>query len=204
MTVARTISRIATLATLAVLVAACGTTPASLTGTATSTSPSPAAAESAVHNAADTEFAQMMIIHHQGALEMATLAITQASSEEVRSLAVQISAAQGPEIDTMTGWLDAWGEDQPASAEMNAMEHEGMQMGGQDQAAVMAELATLTGDDFDRSFLQVMTEHHSGAIAMAETEVAEGSNAEALALAGRIIDAQMAEITEMSQLLSTM
>lgn len=204
MTVARTISRIAALATLAVLVAACGTTPGSSTVTATSTSQVPAVAESAAHNAADTEFAQMMIIHHQGALEMATLAITQASSDEVRSLAVRISDAQGPEIDTMTGWLDAGGEDQPASAEMNTMEHEGMQMGGQDQAAVMAELETVTGDDFDQRFLQVMIEHHLGAVAMAETETAEGSNADALALAGRIIDAQMAEITEMSQLLSTM
>jgi len=49
-----------------------------------------------------------------------------------------------------------------------------------------------------------MTEHHLGAITMAEDEQAEGSNAEAIALAGQIIDAQTKEITEMTNLLSTM
>ncbi len=61
----------------------------------------PAVAEMTVHNVADTEFAQAMSVHHQGAIEMAGLAMTQASSCEVRSLAVRISAAQGPEIDTI-------------------------------------------------------------------------------------------------------
>lgn len=77
-------------------------------------------------------------------------------------------------------------------------------MSGRDQAAVMAELATLRGTDFDRAFLQAMTDHHRGATVMAETETAEGSNAEAVALAGRIIDAQTAEITEMSNLMRSM
>ena len=204
MAFARTIARIAALGMLAALTTACGTTPASPTATATPATETPAAAESAVHNASDTEFAQLMIVHHEGALEMAALAIAQASSDEVRSLADRIAAAQGPEIDTMTGWLATWGEDRAMSSDMGAMDHAGMQMGGRDQADVMAQLAKLKGPDFDRSFLQAMTEHHLGAITMAEDEQAEGSNAEAIALAGRIIDAQTKEITEMTNLLSAM
>lgn len=204
MSFARTLARVAALGTLAAFTAACGTTPVSPPATAAPTTQSSAAAAPALHNASDTEFAQLMIVHHQGALEMAALAITQASSDEVRSLADRIAAAQGPEIDTMTGWLTTWGEDQAMSGDMGAMDHAGMQMGGRDQAAVMAELATLTGADFDRSFLRAMTEHHLGAITMAETERSKGSNAEAITLAGQIIDAQTEEITEMTNLLSTM
>ena len=59
------------------------------------------------HNDADATFAQMMVIHHEGAIEMATLAEKDGSSSEVRSLAGRISAAQGPEIDQMRGWLKA-------------------------------------------------------------------------------------------------
>jgi len=153
MAFARTIARIAALGMLAALTAACGTTPASPTATATPTTQASAAAEAAVHNAPDTEFAQLMIVHHEGALEMAALANTQASSEEVRSLADRIAAAHGPEIDTMAGWLTTWGEDQAMSSDMGAIDHAGMQMGGRDQADVMAELARLKGPDFDRSFL---------------------------------------------------
>ena len=65
---------------------------------------------SSQHNDADTMFAQMMIVHHEGAIEMAEAALTNAGSAEIKALAERISAAQGPEIDQMTSWLQAWGE----------------------------------------------------------------------------------------------
>ena len=67
---------------------------------------------SSQHNDADTMFAQMMIVHHEGAIEMAEAALTNAGSAEIKALAERISAAQGPEIDQMTSWLQAWGEQQ--------------------------------------------------------------------------------------------
>jgi len=57
------------------------------------------------HNAADVAFAQRMIVHHQGAIEMADLAPSRAASQQVKDLAVRIKAAQGPEIEQMQGWL---------------------------------------------------------------------------------------------------
>jgi len=60
-------------------------------------------------NDADVAFAQQMIPHHQQAVEMAQLAETRAESPEVKDLAADIEAAQDPEIETMTGWLDSWG-----------------------------------------------------------------------------------------------
>ena len=47
----------------------------------------------------------------------------------------------------------------------------------------------------------MMTEHHEGAIEMAEVEVDQGENPDAVALAEKIISDQQAEITQMQQLL---
>jgi uncharacterized protein (DUF305 family) len=49
----------------------------------------------------------MMIVHHQQAVDMGTLAETRASSPEVKSLAAQIKSEQAPEITQMKGWLEA-------------------------------------------------------------------------------------------------
>lgn len=154
------------------------------------------------HNAADAEFAQMMIIHHEGAIEMAQLAVSEASTGEVRALGERIAASQGPEIDLMSGWLESWGEPLPEDAEMGDMGHGGMDMEGMDQEQVMAQLSGLTGPELDRRFLELMIDHHQGAIEMAETERADGENADAIALAGTIIDDQTAEITQMRNLLA--
>ncbi|WP_298458544.1 DUF305 domain-containing protein [uncultured Cellulomonas sp.] len=188
---------------LAVTLAACGSADeTTVPGTTeSSTQSTDDGAVDAGHNDADTEFAQMMIVHHQGAIEMADLAIEKAASEDVRALAERISAAQGPEIDEMTSWLQAWGEEGPQDADMGGMDHGGMDMGGMDMESAMTELESLSGAEFDRAFLEMMIEHHRGAIEMAETEVADGANPQATSLAERIIDDQAAEITEMEQML---
>lgn len=154
------------------------------------------------HNEADTMFAQMMIVHHQGAVEMADVAIERAESEQVRSLAEQISAAQGPEIDTMTSWLSAWEEPVMATGETGQMDHGGMQMEGSSQEEAMAELAALSGAEFDTRFLELMIAHHQGAVQMAEDELAEGQNTQARELAQQIIEDQEAEISQMQDILA--
>lgn len=169
---------------------------------ACSGSDSPTSASSAEHNDADTEFAQMMIVHHEGAIEMADLAVSKAATEDVRALGERIAAAQGPEIETMSGWLEAWGEEQPDEAGHGGMDHGGMDMGGMDQEAAMDELEGLSGVEFDEQFLTLMTAHHEGAVEMSETEISEGANPDAIALAESIIDAQKAEIAEMQELLA--
>jgi len=195
----RRLAASATAVALAVTLAACSSS------TETGDAPSAGAssqASAATHNDADTQFAQLMIVHHQGAIEMAELAVDRASSPEVKALAQRIQAAQGPEIDLMTGWLDAWGEDSGHDMGMDGMDMGGMDMDGMSQSDVMGELDALEGTEFDRAFLERMVAHHRGAIEMSEQEKADGSNPDAMALAGTIIDAQTAEITEMQNLLA--
>ena len=156
------------------------------------------ASQSAEFNDADVTFAQGMIVHHEGALEMAQMADGRAQDPRVLDLADRIEAAQDPEIQTMTGWLEDWG--QPTSAEKS----EGMDMdggmGGMNMD--MSGLEAASGAEFDRMWLEMMTEHHRGAVDMAETEIADGQNADAIALAEQIVESQNAEIDEMETLLT--
>ena len=161
--------------------------------TATATAGS-ATGDAATFNDADVTFAQGMIPHHEQAIEMAELALDPArqAGPDVVDLATRIQAAQDPEIQLMTGWLTEWG--QPRQGDMGSMDE---MMSETD----MEELAAATGVEFDRRWLQMMSEHHRGAIDMAETEQTDGVNPDAVALAGEIIAAQQTEIDEMRSLL---
>ena len=167
------------------------------TGAAATTEPGTTVDQT--HNEADTEFAQMMIVHHEGAIEMADLAIENADTDQVRTLAENISAAQGPEIEKMTSWLRAWAEDM--APEHGGTDHGGMQMDGMSQEEAMAELRSLSGAEFDGRFLELMTEHHLGAVEMAQSELENGENPQALQLAEQIIQDQQSEISVMEQML---
>ena len=186
---------------LLVMLAGCAAPVAATTGTTAPSVTQNTDSTAGPHNEADATFAQMMVIHHEGAIEMATLAEKNGTSSEVRSLAARIRAAQGPEIDQMRGWLKAWGEPAPEDSDMAGMGHDGMEMGGLDQQAAMDELMKLGGEAFDKTFLTLMIQHHQGALTMANQEVTNGENTEAVALAKVIIAAQQKEIAEMQALL---
>ena len=189
----------ASLVAVTLAAAGCGSNAASKaapTGATTNTT----AAGAATFNSVDVEFAQKMIPHHQQAVEMAQLALAAkaSASAKVRDLATRIKGAQDPEIKLMTGWLAAWGE--PTTAGMAS--HDMSSADGMMSADVMTALGKATGAAFDRMWLTMMIEHHQGAIKMAQDEKAQGSSAEALVLADKIITAQQAEISEMSKLIA--
>ena len=153
---------------------------------------------SASFNDADVSFAQMMIPHHEQALEMAKLADGRASDSEVKSLAARIEKAQDPEIKTMKGWLESW--TQPATAEsMPGMDH-GSGDGMMSEAG-MDDLESMKGAAFDKAFSEMMIEHHNGAISMAEDEQKNGKNADAKAMAGDIAEGQSAEVKQLQSVL---
>ena len=181
-------------------------------GTGSNVPPAAAGSVSKEHNAADVQFARDMIVHHRGAIEMADLAPSHAVSPEVKALAEQIRAAQQPEIDTMTGFLKAWGENLAPTGGANSggmnhggMDHGGMRpMPGMMSPQQMQQLGQAQGVDFDRMFLQMMIEHHNGAIEMARAEQVNGQNPQAIALAKRIETTQAQEVQRMQQLLQTL
>ncbi|MFG1679301.1 DUF305 domain-containing protein [Nonomuraea sp. NPDC049269] len=158
---------------------------------ATSASAQPSA--SATFNDADVMFAQMMIPHHEQAVEMADMAATGAGDSEVKELATKIKAAQDPEIQTMKGWLTDWGKPLPEGGMGHAMP-------GVMSEEDMKKLEAAKGKAFDKLFVQQMIEHHKGAIDMAKTEQANGSDPEAKELAKTIETAQQAEVEQLQKI----
>jgi uncharacterized protein (DUF305 family) len=150
-------------------------------------------------NAADVMFAQMMIPHHEQAIEMSDIALdpTVGASDVVRDLATRIKGAQDPEIATMQGFLASW----KMSLTMDPNMDHGDMMSGMLSAQDIADLSALRGADFDRAWMAGMIAHHEGAIEMAEDVVRGGKNAAVKTLANSITAAQDAEITEMKKLL---
>ena len=150
-------------------------------------------------NDADIEFAEGMIPHHEQAVEMAAIVLdaARAARPEVVDVAKRIQAAQDPEITSMTGWLASWGR----PIEMDMGGHDMAGMAGIMSDEDMIALAALTGTEFDQRWMEMMIEHHEGAVTMAETVRAQGISTEVSELASRIITAQRAEIDEMRSLL---
>ncbi|GAA4192567.1 DUF305 domain-containing protein [Streptosporangium oxazolinicum] len=174
-----------------------GDVTAGLTGPADAPAASPTQGPGASFNEADVTFTQMMIEHHRQAVEMAGLARTRSQDPEIKKLAAAIDKSQGAEITTMTGWLARWGKPATPSGGMQGHDMPGM-MTGED----MKRLDAARGREFDRMFLRMMITHHQGAIAMAETERARGSDPQAKELATTIEATQRAEIKRMRKLLA--
>lgn len=152
------------------------------------------------HNAADVTFAQMMIPHHAQAVDMSEMMLQKPNVPgEVTALATKIKAAQGPEIETMTGWLKGWNEPTQMPSGDSGHGMEGM-MSDED----MKKLDAAQGTEAARLFLNQMIAHHAGAIVMAKAEITGGKNANAVQLGKDIVSAQEAEIKEMQKLLASL
>jgi len=180
---------------------------------APSTAQSSTAAPAAAHNQADMMFANMMIPHHQQAIEMSDMILTkQGIDPRVVDLAKQIKAAQGPEIETMQGWLKQWGmSGMPGTHNMPGMSGSMMPgmgdmpgMDGMMSPADMASLQNAQGVAASKLYLTQMIKHHQGAITMAQNEIKNGQSADATALAKSIATTQQKEIDTMNQILSTL
>ena len=137
----------------------------------------------------DINFAEMMIPHHEQAIEMSDIAFKNTSNPEVLQLAQEIKEAQAPEIDLMKSW--------PGVKEST---HAGHMMDGMLSDDELDALREASGAEFDRLFLQGMIKHHQGAIEMA-MDVKDSKNKVVADLSAAIIKQQEIEITRMEELL---
>lgn len=144
----------------------------------------------------DRMFIANMIAHHQGAIDMANLALTNAKHQEIKDLASNIIKTQTKEITDLESWQKAWGY--PISNGMMMEDHSAMGM-MVDMADMSNKLKDLTSDEFDKAFLSLMIEHHQSAINMADPGRLNALHDEVKALANAIIDIQGKEIAQMKQ-----
>jgi len=144
----------------------------------------------------DKMFVANMIAHHQGAVDMANLALTNAKHQELKDMANAIITAQTKEISDMQSWQTAWGY--PASSGSMMEDHSAMGMMN-DMAGMTDKLKGLSGDAFDKAFLSSMIEHHQSAINMAYPGQENAQHQEVKTLTVVIVDAQSKEIAQMKQ-----
>jgi uncharacterized protein (DUF305 family) len=181
--------------TAALTLTGCATTGAGSTPD-TSSSASADSSTSAQTNDADLAFVQMMSPHHEQAIEMSDSLLEKTGIRpEVTALATGITEAQVPEIEQLSAWAEQWGVE-----EMSGMDHD---MDGMMSDSDMQELDGAEGTEAEQLFLNQMIEHHTGAIEMARTEIDDGQNPDAIAMAEDIVRTQEDEISRMRTLLGS-
>lgn len=171
----------------------------------------------------DAGFARDMAVHHQQAVEMSFIVRDRTGDEPVRSLAYDIANTQANQRGMLLGWLDLWGlpkviADEPPMSWMAASDgeaggdggHHGHDMGAAKPGALMTGMATKEeiaalgaahGRDAEVLYLQLMTDHHKGGVAMARGCARQCATPAERALAQGMVEAQQSELTLMADML---
>jgi uncharacterized protein (DUF305 family) len=153
---------------------------------------------------ADQHFIVMMVPHHEGAIEMAGLAVTRAKRPEIRELARRIKASQEKENDQMRRWYRQWyGRDLTvwSPGDSWGWRPRGM-MGGRPWLGRPSGTnieALMNAVDFDREFIEQMIPHHQMGVMMATMELNHTERPEMRKLAEAMIRVQSDEIKTMQQ-----
>ncbi|MBD2068959.1 DUF305 domain-containing protein [Leptolyngbya sp. FACHB-671] len=149
----------------------------------------------------DLRFIDAMILHHQGAVEMAQTALEQSSRDEIKQLSQTIIAAQEQEIQQMQEWRQTWYPDAANEPMMYHAEADHMMPMTEEMKASMAMNIDLgsADEEFDLRFIDAMVPHHEGAVTMAEEALEKSDRPEIQQLAQEIIDSQQPEIDQMNQ-----
>lgn len=141
-------------------------------------------------NDPDNDFAMMMKMHHQGAINMANLELADGDNAEMKQLAQMMIEDQQMEIQQMTNFL------QSHAPHLSMPEFHMMQMENMDRSGRNSDLQILTGDT-DHDFAILMIQHHQSAIENSLLELIHGEEPEMRDMAMMMIEAQQQEITTM-------
>ncbi|MFM2365103.1 MAG: hypothetical protein RLY79_772 [Actinomycetota bacterium] len=143
---------------------------------------------------ADTMFLQMMIPHHQQAVDISEVALKVSKNAELLALAKIIMRDQKSEILQMKSWLQLAGSSED-------MGHSMKNMGGMLGEEELKALNEATGKEFDVLWLKGMIGHHDGAIHMSEM-IRDANNPEIKAFGEKIVKDQSAQIAQMKKMLA--
>ncbi len=156
--------------------------------------------QGAIYTEADVRFMQGMIAHHGQAIYMSRLAAQRGASPRLLRFATKIDQSQQAEIVLMQDWLRANGQAVPDSASYHKTHMPGMLTTDQ-----LARLSTANGADFERAFLELMIQHHMGALKMVDDLHAAPLSAQDVdvsVFANDVVSVQTAEIEAMQQMLA--
>jgi uncharacterized protein (DUF305 family) len=174
----------------------------------------PTADVEATHNGADVAFAQTALAVHQQGAELAATALERSDDRRVRSVA----AAAVPVTDDalegrLAAMLTAWGASLPGGMEGAVEPTTAGAVGPSAPAAVPSQAALLPADQvadlvaaddagFDRVFLELLAEHHGDLVVLADHEIAEGANPQAVELAALLREQHAEQLARVQELLA--
>ncbi len=138
----------------------------------------------------DYDFATMMRMHHQGAIEMAQEEIASGKDEKIKAMAHQIIADQKAEQEQLKTFLN---NSSPVEQKSPGKEAD-LKKGMEPMVNQMKEMH-MTNDP-DKDFVMMMIPHHESAVEMAKSEIANGHHDEIKQMAQQMITAQTNEIQE--------
>jgi len=159
---------------------------------------------SSTANEADAMFVRMMIPHHHQALIMSRLAPDRTPNAELLALAGRIDVEQTVEIGTMQQWqaYNGFDETDPESSYQMMMQDPMMiEMMGMATQAELDQLEALSGSAFDQLFLQLMIDHHQGAVDMCVDVMTNGQEAVLQSMANEMLTTQSTQIFQMQAML---
>lgn len=140
-------------------------------------------------NRNDVMFMNMMIVHHNQAIEMAELSANRTDNGKILDLSENISEAQTRENEQMRAWMQELG--------YNPGNHH--PMAGMASREQMQQLRDSNGSEYNKLFAELMIEHHEGGIAMARSFYNSGANTELGEMQRQMIEAQQKEIRKMQK-----
>ncbi len=142
----------------------------------------------------DADFASMMIMHHQGAIDMSEVEVSKGADTQIKTIAQNIIVAQKAEIGKLEKFVTGY-KTQQVEHEKNDELHKELDV---TMRSMMDKMTTMqmTGNT-DKDFVMMMIPHHEGAKTMAEHQVKHGKNAELKKMAQKMITDQTKEIAEL-------
>jgi uncharacterized protein (DUF305 family) len=144
----------------------------------------------------DMDFANMMIEHHQGAIDMSKIEVAKGTDEKIKGMAQNIITKQNEEIGKMQEIIKNY---KPSGMEMG--KHDELSKDMDDMKAKMNGMQ-MTGNT-DKDFAMMMISHHESAIKMFKDELSHGMNSQLKQMAQKGISDQTKEISEFKSWLNS-
>lgn len=143
----------------------------------------------------EQQFLDTMTMHHQMAMHMASLVESRSANQELKDMAKKMMAEQEKEIAQLKGWKEQWyaGKPEAMNMKMPGMPESMKGMSGD-------KLMSAKGEQFDRMFVDMMSQHHKGAIKMAQTATPKLQHAEVKEFANKLVEMQKKEVAHMAEM----
>jgi uncharacterized protein (DUF305 family) len=151
----------------------------------------------------DRLFIDMMVPHHEGAIEMAGIARSRVEHEELKQLVTEILRTQAAEASQLRRWRQEWygSSATPPMSQMPMLPATPSGVGAPHTMNMAAEVVRLRSapEPFDRAFIDAMIPHHRSAVEAARLAEQQATRPEVKELARSIAESQQREIDQLRQ-----